>query len=227
LQETFHTALNTQFEAWLQAKLNFGLRIAPPLAAWEDEFLRRGINENLFEIDGHGQVGSELLPPAPEVDGSALRYRIFSEEAGRLLRENVCQLATAARLIFERGWLRRHVTLEPGEDEHHTTPGQFDLLVRSPAGEILIWVEVRRSGFELHKLVADLRACSRRGQHAHGDCGFPQNHPRHEFCLARRPAFLWAVAPDGDLCLEVRCAEHSVELEPLPSLPSRSFVEFG
>jgi hypothetical protein len=227
LQEIFYTALNTQFEAWLQAKLNSGIRIAPALAAWEDEFLRRGINENLFEIDGQGQVESELLPPTPDADGPARRYRIFSQEAGRLLRENVCQLAAAARLIFDRGWLRHHVTLEPGEAEHHATADQFNLLVRSPTGEIVIWVEVRRSAVELPKLVTDLRACSGRGPHAHADCGFPQNHPRHEFCLASRPAFLWAVAPDGDLCLQLRCAEYTVELEPLPSLPSRSFLEFG
>jgi hypothetical protein len=219
--------LNTQFETWLQAKLNSGVRIGPPLAAWEDELLCRGLNESLFEIDEHGQVESELLPSAPDAAEPFARYRIFSPEPGRILRENVCQLATAARLVFGRGWLRNHVVLEPGKPEHHATADQFDLLVRSPTGEILIWVEVRRSGVELHKLVADLRACSRRGPHAHADCGFPQNHPRHQFCLATRPAFLWAVAPDSELCFEVRCAGHAVELEPLPSLPSRSFLEFG
>jgi len=222
-----HTALNTQFETWLQDKVHSALRIGPPLAAWEDEFLCRGINESLFEIDSQGRVESELLPPAPGAEIAATSYRIFSREAGRLLRENVCQLATAARLVFERGWLRSHVALEPGEQEHHATADQFDLLVRSPSGEFLIWVEIRRSAIELHKLVADLRACSGRGPHAHADCGFPQNHPRHQFCLATRPAFLWAVAPDGELCFEIRSAEHLVELAPLPSLPSRSFLEFG
>jgi hypothetical protein len=216
--------LSTQFETWLQDKFHSGLRIGPPLAPWEDEFLSRGVNENLFRVDGHGRVESELLPATDE---SAAPYRIFSEEAGRILRENVCQLAAASRLVFERGWLRDHVSLEPGEPEHHLTGPQFDLLVRLPAGEILIWVEVRRSAVELHKLAADLRACSRRGPHAHADCGFPQNHPRHQFCLATRPPFLWAVAPDGELCFEVRCTEHAVELGPLPSLPSRSFLEFG
>jgi hypothetical protein len=219
--------LNTQFETWLQAKLHSGLRIGPPLAPWEDEFLCRGINENLFEIDAQGQVESELLPAAPDAVAPAIRYKIFSQEPGRVLRENVCQLAAAARLIFERGWLRDHVSLEPGEPEHHATGIQFDLFVRLPTGEILIWVEVRRSAIELHKLAADLRACSRRGPHAHADCGFPQNHPRHQFCLATRPPFLWAVAPDGELCFELRCAEHAVELEPLSALPSRSFLEFG
>jgi len=218
--------LNTQFETWLQAKLNSGLRIGPPLAAWEDEFLCRGTNEGLFEIHEHGQVESQLLPARPADEEPAARYPILSE-SGRLLRENICQLATAARLVFQRGWLRSHVVLEPGKQEHHVTADQFDLLVRSPAGAILIWVEVRRTAVELHKLVADLRACSRRGPHAHADCGFPQNHPRHQFCLAARPAYLWTLAPDGELCFEVRCAEHAVELEPLPSLPSRSFLEFG
>lgn len=220
-------ALNTQFESWLQARLNTGLRIGPPLASWEDDFLCQGIDENLFAIDEHGQVESELLPPVTDPDGPARPYRIFSQEPGRLLRENVCQLATTARLVFERGWLRRHVTLEPGQDEHHATADQFDLLVRSPAGPIFIWVEVRRSAFELHKLIADLRACSRRGHHAQADCGFPQNHPRHEFCAANQPMCLWAVAPDGEISFEVKCDGPKVELEPLSSLPPRSRFELG
>jgi hypothetical protein len=217
--------LNTQFETWLQGRLNSGLRIAPALAAWEDTFLCRGISEDLFDIDGQGQVASGLLPAAASDERSA--YRIYSPQPGRILRENVCQLATVARLVFERGWPPSHVSLEPGQSEHRVTADQFDLLVKSPAGEILIWAEARRTAVELHKLVADLRACSRRGPHAHAECGFPQNHPRHQFCVATRPAFLWAVAPDGELCFEVRCAEHAVQLEPLPSLPSRSFLEFG
>lgn len=219
--------MNIQFETWLQATLNSGLRIAPPLAAWENEFLGRGINENLLAINGRGEVESELLPAHLNADGTGPRYRIVAPDTGRLLRENICQLAAAARLVFERGWLRRHVTLEPGQPEHHATAEQFDLLLKSATGEILIWVEVRRTAVELHKLVADLRACSRRGPHAHADCGFPQNHPRHQFCLATRPAYLWAVAPDGEMCFEIRCGQHAVELEPLPALPSRSFLEFG
>ena len=223
----FHTALNTQFETWLQAKLHSALRIGPPLAAWEDEFLCRGVSENLFEVDAQGQVKSALVSSDPDAGEPVAPYRIWAAESGRVLRENVCQLAAASRLVFERGWLRDHISLEPGKQEHHATAGHFDLLVRSPAGENLIWVEVRKSAVELHKLVADLRACSRRGPHAHADCGFPQNHPRHQFCLATRPPFLWLVAPDGELCFEIHCAEHAVELDPLPSLPSRSFLEFG
>jgi hypothetical protein len=227
--------LNTQLEAWLQDKFAAvcagdgeratpsAVRISPPLAGWEEEFFLRGLNENLFEVDEGGQVESGLLqteaPPRP--------YRIFSHEPVRLLRENVCQLASAARLIFERGWLPRHVTLEPGRAEHRTAADQFDLLVRSPTGEIFIWAEARRSSVELNKLITDLRACSRRGPHAHADCGFPQNHPRHEFCMANQPACLWAVAPDGEIFFTVKCNEHSFELEPLPSLPPRSRFELG
>jgi hypothetical protein len=145
----------------------------------------------------------------------------------RLFRENVCQLAAAARLVFEGGWLRRHVSLEPGHLKHRTTGDHFDLLVRSTAGHIFIWVEARRTSVELDKLVADLRACSRRGPHAHADCGFPQNHPRHEFCVAHQPMCLWAVAPDGEIFFEVTCDGATVELEPLSSLPSRSRFELG
>jgi hypothetical protein len=231
--------LNTPLETWLHDKFSAacaaagqwsspsGPRISPPPAPWEEEFFLLGLNENLFEMDERGQVASELLPARLETGAAAKSYRIFSHDPVRLLRENVCQLASAARLIFERGWLRHHLSLEPGRDEHHSTPDQFDLLVRSPAGEILIWVEARRSAAELHKLIADLRACSRRGAHSHQDCGFPQNHPRHQFCLANGPAYLWAVAPDADISFEVTCNGAALELEPLASLPPRSLLELG
>ncbi|HEX8897731.1 MAG TPA: hypothetical protein VF751_03455, partial [Chthoniobacterales bacterium] len=179
------------------------------------------------EIDDRGQVVSELLPVAPEEDVPKKIYRIFSQEPVRLLRENVCQLASAARLIFERGWLKQHVSLEPGREEHRATADHFDLLVRSPAGKIFIWVETRRSAVELNKLIADLRACSRRGPHGHEDCGFPQNHPRHEFSVANQPACLLAVAPDNELAFAVECRGSTLELEPLSSLPSRSRFELG
>jgi len=151
----------------------------------------------------------------------------LSPEPPRLLRENICQLAAAARLVFERGWLPRHISLEPGRLEHHAVADSFDLLVRSPSGGILIWVEVRRSGIELEKLVADLQACSRRGRHAQSDCGFPQNHPRHEFAVENQPADLWAVAPETDFCLRVHSAGDSLQLELLASLPPRSLLEMS
>jgi hypothetical protein len=117
--------------------------------------------------------------------------------------------------------------LETGHTEHSATADHFDLLVRSPAGKIFIWVEARRSAVELTKLIADLRACSKRGSHAHEDCGFQQNHPRYEFCLANRPLYLWAVAPDGEISFAVSCDGPTVQLEPLSSFPPRSFLELG
>jgi hypothetical protein len=230
--------LNTDLETWLQEKVAArgetlgraaplpSIRIGPPLAEWEAGYFRRGLDENLFRINERGEVESELLRPNG-VGAEARPYRIFSAEPTRVLRENICQVATAARLVFERGWLPRHVFLEPGRPEHHSNAESFDLLVRSLAGEIFIWVEVRRSAAELEKLIADLRACSRRGPHAHEDCGFPQNHPRHEFCVANRPSYLWAVAPDGEISLSVKCEGASVELEKLSSLPPRSLFELG
>jgi hypothetical protein len=232
-------ALNTYPETWLQDKFNAlctadgqrpgpaGLRISPPIAVWEAQFLARGLEENLFEADERGHIESELLQTAPETEATPRPYRIFSHEPVRLIRENVCQLAAASRLVFERGWLRRHVSLEPGRTEHSTTTDHFDLLVRSATGNIFIWVEARRTSAELHKLVADLRACSRRGPHAHADCGFPQNHPRHEFCVANQPMCLWAVAPDGEIFFEVKCDGPAIAFEPLSSLPGRSRFELG
>jgi hypothetical protein len=204
-----------------------GLRISPPLAEWEAGYFLAGLQTDLFQVDERGVVQSAMLR-APEGQSTQEKlYRIFSSEPPRLLRENVCQLATASRLVFERGWLPRHISLEPGRVEHHAAADSFDLLIRSPSGAILIWVEVRRSGIELEKLVADLHACSRRGRHAQADCGFPQNHPRHEFAVENQPAYLWAVAPEIDFCLRVHSAGESLQLEPLTSLPPRSHLEMA
>ena len=230
--------LNTNLDAWLQDKFAAmgdalgraaplsALRISPPIAEWEADCFIRGLGENLFRVNERGEVESRLLYDN-EAGGDRRPYRIFSSEPPRLLRENVCQLATASRLIVERGWLPRHIFLEAGCPQYHSSADHFDLLVRSPDGNILIWVEVRRTAVELEKLIADLRACSRRGPHAHEDCGFPQNHPRHEFCVAHQPAYLWAVAPDGEIVFAANCNGASVELEPLSSLPPRSLFELG
>ena len=230
--------MNTDLETWLQDKLAemgvalgrtaplSGLRIAPPLAEWEANNFLRGLDENLFHVNERGEVECPLLR-GNEAEGDPRPYRIFSTEPPRLLRENVCQLATASRLIVERGWLPRHVFLEAGLAKHHSHADNFDLLVRSPDGKIFIWIEVRRTAVELEKLIADLRACSRRGPHAHVDCGFPQNHPRHEFCVVNQPPCLWAVAPDAEMVFAVNCSGAVLELEQLSSLPPRSLFELG
>jgi hypothetical protein len=239
MQDLFNPKLKAELVTWLQGKFLAlchalgqpgpfsGLRISPPLGDWEAFYFVRGLEENFFVLNEQGDVSSTLLHSSDEAKAEPASYRLFSHEPPRLLRENVCQLATAARLILERGWLREHVVLQPSSEEHRATAEGFDLLVRSAAGEILISVEIKRSRLELEKLVADLRACSRRGAHAHKDCGFPQNHPRHEFYVAMRPAHLWAVAPDGEVCFAINWEANSLELEPLDSLPPRSLLELA
>jgi hypothetical protein len=229
--------LNPELNAWLHERFTAmwdavgqrpfvsGLRISPPLAEWEAGYFVAGLQSDLFHVDEHGVVQSGLLMSAEEGRPPDRPYRIFSSEPPRLLRENLCQLAAAARLVFERGWLPRQISLEPGRVEHHTTADSFDLLIRAPSGAILIWAEVRRSSMELEKLVADLQACSRRGRHAQVDCGFPQNHPRHEFAVENQPGYLWLVAPEADFCLRLHHAGESVQFELLGSLPPRSHLE--
>lgn len=203
-----------------------GLKISPPLAAWEAQYFLVGLEENLFALNQEGRVQSDLLA-RPE-NGHAQGYSIFSpERPPRLLRENVCQLAVISFLIFERGWLRNQVLLEPSRPEHRSTPHGVDLLVRSHSDRADIWVEARRTAAELQKLVTDLRACSRRGPHALGDCGFPQNHPRYEFCLFSAPAYLWAVAPDGEGCFKLNYEDSAIELQQVSSLPPRSLIEMS
>lgn len=211
-------------EAAGQRAPSSGLKINPPLATWEAQYFLLGLEENLFSLDGDSRVRSDLAA-GPE-NGAGLGFPIFSPEPPpRLLRENICQLAAASFLVLERGWLRGQVVLERSRQEQRSTPYGLDLLVRSTGDRTDIWVEVKRSAVELQKLIADLRACSRRGPHVQSDCGFPQNHPRYEFCLARRPAYLWAVAPDAEVCFEVSYGDGSIKLEELPSLPPRSLIE--
>jgi hypothetical protein len=222
--------LHERFSDWGRTTGSFqpaaGLRINPPLAEEEAKYFLLGLEERLFCLDEKATIESELLRVPGENTPPAV-YRIFGQEASpsRLLREAICQLATAALLILQRGWLKSHVTLEPGGAGHRPDGLGFDLLVRSPAGKILVWVEVKRSAVELDKLIVDLRACSRRGPHRREDCGFPQNHPRYEFGLCHEPDYLWAVAPDADRCFRMTCANGSMELEELPSLPPRSLIE--
>ena len=203
-----------------------GLRISPSLGEEEAKYFLLGLEEGLFGLDEEGYLQSELVGRSDESTVEPNSYRIFSCESPspRLLRENVCQLAAASGLILKRGWLRRHVTLEPSSKEHRATAHGVDLLVRL-AGKIVIWVEVKRSAAELQKLIADLRACSRRGPHAHADCGFQQNHPRYEFCISSKPTYLWAVAPDAEICFKVESEQGSIDLEELTSLPPRSRIE--
>jgi hypothetical protein len=193
---------------------------------WEAQYFLLGLEENLFALDQDGRVQSDLLarPPGERAPG----YLIFSPEwPPRLLRENVCQLAVISFLIFERGWLRDHVVLEPSRPAHRSTPHGADLLVRVNGDRNDIWVETRRTAAELQKLITDLRACSRRGRHALEDCGFPQNHPRYEFCLFSAPAYLWAVAPDGEGCFKLNYDQAAIDLQQVASLPPRSLIEMS
>ena len=209
-----------------QRRTSSGLRISPPLTAEEAKYFLLGLEEGLFSLNEKGEVESELLVVSGE-DATPASYQIFGQDSSppRLWRETVCQLATTSLLVLKRGWLKSHVTLEPGSNEHRAPALGFDLLVRSPAGKVLIWVEVKRTAVELEKLIVDLRACSRRGPHRRQDCGFPQNHPRYEFGLCHKPAYLWAVAPDGEICFRMAYENDSMELEGLASLPPRSLIE--
>jgi hypothetical protein len=200
------------------------LKINPPLPAWEAQYFLLGLEENLFALDEEGQIHSDLIA-GPE-KGARLTFPIFSQEhQPRLIREYICQLAALSFLILERGWLRGQVILELGRPEHRSTAHGVDLLVRSNGDRTDIWIEVKRSAVELQKLITDLRACSRRGPHAPGDCGFPQNHPRYEFCIFYKPTYLWAVASDAEGCFRINYEQSSIEFEQLGSLPPRSLIE--
>lgn len=204
-----------------------GLRINPNLGIEESKYFLLGMEAGLFLPDEFGYVQSELLPPSSRGNTRQKACQIFwyDPPPPRLFRECVCQLSTASFLIMQRGWLTSHILLAPdGQGDRDMSYG-IDILVKSPAGQILVAVEVKRSAAELQKLITDLRACCKRGAHLKDDCGFPQNHPKYEFCACYKPAYFWAVAPDTDVCLRMNYDQGSIELEQLTSLPPRSRLE--
>lgn len=202
-----------------------GLRIHPALGLDEAKYFLLGLEAGLFKSNEYGRVLSELLPTSGEGDTKQKMCRLFSYDSlpPRLVRESICQLSTAALLIVRRGWLTSHIQLGP--DVGGNTSYGIDILVTSRTGHILACVEVKRSVAELHKLLADLRACCMRGPHAKDECGFPQNHPNYEFCASSKPPYFWAVAPDADVCFRLKYEGGSIELEQLDSLPPRSLME--
>jgi hypothetical protein len=206
-----------------------GLRVNPALGLEESKYFLLGLEAGLFQPDEEGYVQSELLPPPSTGSTKQKMCQLFWHDPPppRLFREGICQLSRASSLIAERGWLKSQILMEPSIKEHRSLAYGVDILVKSTTGEILVCVEVKRSAAELQKLITDLRTCGKRGAHAQDDCGFPQNHPKYEFCAFYKPTYFWAVAPDADVCLRMEYDDGSIELEQLPSLPPRSMIEFN
>jgi hypothetical protein len=204
-----------------------GLRVNPGLQTEEARHFLLGMEAGLFQTDELGYVQSALLPPLSIGNARQKMCQIFCYDPlpPRLFRECICQLSTASLLILERGWLESHILLEPDCKDDRAMSYGIDILVKSPTGQILACVEVKRSVAELQKLITDLQACCKRGAHAKDDCGFPQNHPKYEFCASYKPTYFWAVAPDADVCFRMKYDGGSIELEQLTSLPPRSMIE--
>lgn len=202
-----------------------GLRINPALGLEESRYFLLGVEAGLFQVDELGYVQSELLPPPSQGKSRQETCQLFWHDPLRLVRECVCQLSTASFLILKRGWLKSHLLLDPDCHDDKDNSYGMDILIQSPAGQILVGVEVKRSAAELQKLAADLRACCKRGPHAKDDCGFPQNHPKYEFCAFYKPIYFWAVAPEADVCFRMVYDEGTIALEQMMSLPPRSMLE--
>lgn len=211
-----------------QPMSEYGLRLKPPFGREESKYFLLGLEAGLFWLDDKGYAGSELLPYSTnESDGPNAHPIFWSNPAPiRLCREGVGQLATAAALILKRGWLKSQVEVQPGLSEQQGMAGcGVDILVKSPAGRILVCVVVKRTAEELQKLSVDFRQCCRRGSHAKSQCAFEQNHGKYEFCATHQPAYFWAVAPDREICFRISYDIGALDLEELGSLPARSLIE--
>ena len=201
------------------------LRINPPLAIVEAKYFLLGLESGLFRLDEKECVQSELLPRPSSGNFKQELCQIFvlSPPPPRIVRENICQLATASSLVFQRGWLPSQIKI--GTDD--SASYGVDMIVESAAGETLICVEIKRSVHELQKFTSDFRQCCKRGEHAKADCAFQQNHGLFEFCGRHEPTYLWIVAPGHDVCLKLSYAGGMIEIEELDTLPPRSHIEFG
>ena len=228
-----------QLEHWLQERLGelcgaigqrvpiSRLRLNPVLAPHEAKYFLSGMEAGLFQTDTLGCIQSPLLPSSDKgnIGSQACQIFWYDPPPPRLYRECVCQLSVASFLIIERGWLAGHVLVNPVAESEDGTSYGIDILVQSPEGRILVCVEIKRTVAEVHKLITDLRTCCKRGVHARDDCGFPQNHPKYEFCAKYEPAYFWAVSPEANVCLEMTYGPGSITLERLASLPPRSVIE--
>ena len=182
-----------------------GLRIHPPLGTEEAKYFLLGLEAGLFRPDDN-EIFQGDPPP-------------------RIFREGICQLSTVSSLILKRGWLPRQILTGTSLAEHCSQDYGVNILVKPSEDKILAGVAVKRTAPELQKLVMDLGACFRRGPHSMDDCGFPQNHPRYEFCAVYKPVYFWAVAPDADICLKLIQTDGGTELQELATLPARSLIE--
>ena len=201
------------------------LRSNPPLAVEEAKAFLLGLESSLFHFDENARVQSESLPyPSKDNPGVEL-CQIFAlnPPPPRIVRESICQLATASALVLERGWLPNQIKMGTIDALDYGV----DMIVESVAGELLVCVEIKRSVHELQKFGGDFQQCCRRGEHAKADCAFQQNHDMFEFCARYQPAYLWVVAPGHDVCCKLNYFGGMVEFEELETLPRRSHVEFG
>ena len=200
------------------------LRAKPPFAVEEAKHFLLGLESGIFHFDENARLQSESLS-YPGTDNSKTELcQIFAlNPPPRIIRESICQLASAAALVLDRGWM-------PGQIKIGTVgPLEYgvDMIVESDGGELLVGVEVKRSVHELEKFRNDFRQCWTRGAHAKAECAFQQNHQMHEYCARYKPPYLWIVAPEADVCYEFTYRSAMIEMNELDTLPPRSHIEFG
>lgn len=197
------------------------LRIFPPPTPDEARNFMLALDAGVFEVDTEGIVHSRLIGPGIDLSGTDETFPLFAETPPRLVRERICQLATAGSLIYDRGWLERQVELLPSR-----SGDPADILLHLLSGRLLAAVAIKRTPPELAKLSLDLKQCCQRGEHPVDNCGFPQNHRYFEFCASHRPPYVWAVAPGADICFQLTYPTGStIQVEELSTLPRRSRIE--
>ena len=227
LQQHLEEQLRTFAIALGQLAPSAGLRIGPPLGFEEAKYFMRGLEAGVLTFDDKGYIQSPLIRAGKKGDDvEHTGFSIFAAKPPplRLCRRLVCLLSTAAALILDRGWLQPQVELAAIDDPEKPTAA--DIIITSLEATLLAAVLAKRTAYELLKLSSDLNQCCKRGPHSEANCGFPQNHRTFEFLAENQPPYLWAVAPDGEICFQLTYHENgTIELLEFHSLPPRSLLE--
>jgi hypothetical protein len=229
-QEELHQYLEERFclfaNALGQPRPSAGLRIGPPLGIDEAKYFMRGVEAEVFTLNDQGDVQSSLIRAGKSDAAEQGSFPIFAASPPplRLCRRLVCVLSTAAALILDRGWLEPQVELAAIDDPEKATAA--DIIITSLDERLLAAVVAKRTAYEVDKLRSDLNQCCRRGPHSEQNCGFPQNHRTFEFISSNQPPYLWAVAPDGEICFQLTYQESgTIDMLEFHSLPPRSLLE--
>ena len=230
-----------EIKSYLQLKYNLVLflrgqqekllEIKEPITKWEADAFLKGLEKELFIIDDYGYVQTDLLPQPPENSNKQKMIQLFwSQGSGKitLFREGINQLATASRLIYELGWSKQDIKMEPSVKEYGDCAYGVDIIFPDENNKIPYCCENKRSSKELDKLIKQFMYCCDLGSHEKDKCKHKENHGKYRFCDIAKPKYFLMISPDKEVLFQLSYKENGViKLKELPSILSKKEIISG